>query len=284
MPLQSEAIVAQAAAASRDVMMYMPHEGLGRVVALEKNKRGRQASAREGQLAAIAHTLRSDLRLDLAHLPIRLAFEGGTLAVDGAVPTLAHKRRALQRAAAHPSVTWVVDRLRVTPSTLMNDAEIRDHVIGALLEEGAFAECAIRQRVACLLQTVQAPLRGRGDLCVSVDDGVVTLTGKLPTRAHKCLAGVLAWWVPGTRDVIDGVRAPFSRQDDDDEVTDAVRTALEKDPFVDASQIQVETKNNVVRLQGLVWSAAERETAENDAWYVFRVSDVVNNLRVAKLA
>lgn len=240
------------------------------------------ASAGDNPIPAIARALRSDRRLGFDHLPFQLAFDEGTLEMDGTVPTLAHKRRALQLAAAHPGVIWVVDRLRVTPSTAMSDAEIRDHVVDALLEEAAFLECAIRKTVKGVRERVQDPPGGRGDVCVLVEDGVVTLDGELPSRAHKRLAGVLAWWVPGTRDVVDGLGVLSTEQDNDDEITDAVRIALEKDPFVDAGQIRVRTKNDVVTLSGLVWSAAEREMAENDAWYVFRVADVVNDLRVAK--
>lgn len=114
-----------------------------------------------------------------------------------------------------------------------------------------------------------------------VEDGVVTLDGELPTRAHKRLAGVLAWWVPGTRDVVDGMGVLSPEQDNDGEITDAVRMALEKDPFVDVGQIRVTSKANAVTLQGLVWSRAERHMAESDAWYVFGVAEVTNEPGVA---
>jgi osmotically-inducible protein OsmY len=60
--------------------------------------------------------------------------------------------------------------------------------------------------------------------------------------------------------------------------------ALEKDPFVDASQIRVTCRADAVMLTGLVWSLAERQIAENDAWSVFGVGDVENRLFVAELA
>lgn len=236
-------------------------------------------------LDAIIHALRSDRRLAFTHLPFRLSFAGDTLEINGEVPSLALKRRTLQVAAAsgYPGVAWVVDRLRVTPSTPMTDAAIREHVVDALIEEAAFRACVIRKQVKGAIESVQDPVEARGNVCVIVEDGVVTLDGELPTRAHKRLAGVLAWWVPGTRDVVDGLGVTSSEQDNDDEITDSVRMALEKDPFVDASQIRVHTKDNVVTLTGLTWSEAEREMAEHDAWCVFRVTDVTNELRVADL-
>jgi osmotically-inducible protein OsmY len=232
-------------------------------------------------LRELAHALRSDQRLGFAHLPCRLAFEADTVELDGEVPSIAVKRRAAEVAAAHPAVRWVIDRLRVTPSSKMSDAMIADHVADALIEEPALTECVIRKRVKGLIEPVQNPSCARGDVCVTVDNGVVTLDGELPTRAHERLAGVLAWWVPGTRDVVDGLGVLSPEQDNDREITDAVRAALEKDPFVDASQLRVSTKANVVTLAGLVWSGAERRMAENDAWFVFGVAGVVNDLQVA---
>ena len=52
------------------------------------------------------------------------------------------------------------------------------------------------------LETVQKPLPEAGSIIVAVKDGIVTLNGEVPSLTHKCLAGVLAWWVPGTGDVI----------------------------------------------------------------------------------
>lgn len=67
-------------------------------------------------------------------------------------------------------------------------------------------------------------------------------------------------------------------RDSDEEMIDAVRLVLEKDPFVNADQIMVTSKQRVVTLAGLVASEAEREMAEQDAWYVFGVDKVINKL------
>jgi osmotically-inducible protein OsmY len=94
------------------------------------------------------------------------------------------------------------------------------------------------------------------------------------------LAGVLAWWVPGSRDVVNGLEEAPPEEDNDDEVTDAVRLVLEKDPFVNADQIRISTQNYVVTLEGLVLNKEVKEMAEFDAWYVFGVDKVVNKLIV----
>jgi osmotically-inducible protein OsmY len=59
-----------------------------------------------------------------------------------------------------------------------------------------------------------------------------------------------------------------------------VLQVLEKDPFVNAESIRVHTRRGVVSLDGTVPHDAERQLAENDAWYVFGVDRVVNRLSV----
>lgn len=98
--------------------------------------------------------------------------------------------------------------------------------------------------------------------------------------SHKRIAGVLAWWVPGSRDVVNGLEVLPPMEDNDEEITEAVSLVLKKNAFVDASQIRVSTHNAVVMLDGLVTNETEKRMAEFDAWYVFGVDAVVNQLAV----
>jgi osmotically-inducible protein OsmY len=91
---------------------------------------------------------------------------------------------------------------------------------------------------------------------------------------------VLAWWVPGSRDVINGLAVEPPEEDSDDEVTDAVRLVLEKDPFVRVDQIRIRTQGRVVTLEGLVPNHTICEMAEFDVWYLFGIDQVVNRLQV----
>lgn len=203
--------------------------------------------------------------------------------VEGEVANVAAKRCALERIAAIPEVAGIVDRLRVTPAAPMGDAEIRNHLRDALLNEPALANIAILEVVKGEELQVRAPPEGAGgNIRLRVDDGVVTLDGDVPGLAQKRLAGVLAWWVPGSRDVVNGLGVTPPEEDNDAEITEAVRIALEKDPFVEASQIRVVSDNAVVTLAGMVPSAAEREMAEFDAWYIFGVDQVVNRIEVRR--
>lgn len=232
-------------------------------------------------LDAVALRLRSDPRLGLEGVPFRLALEEETLEIDGEVPSVEVKKRAIRAAESVAGVRWVVDRLRVAPAERMADGAIRDHIVHALIEEPAFLECGIRVSVKDAIECVREPSGPRcGDLCLTVEDGVVALEGHVPTRAHQRLAGVLAWWVPGTRDVVERVDLLSPEEDNDGEIADAIRTALEKDPFLDASQIRVSAANGTATLTGLVSSNTQREMAEQDAWYVSGVQDVNDAIEV----
>ena len=92
---------------------------------------------------------------------------------------------------------------------------------------------------------------------------------------------MLAWWVPGSANVLNCIEVTPPEEDNDDEITDATRIALEKDPFVNADQIRVTTRNKVVTLEGVAPQLrTKREMAEFDAWYVFGVDKVINKIEI----
>lgn len=233
-----------------------------------------------GIIENVRKALRSEPRINFAHHPLYLSWADRDLTIEGEVDSIVAKKLTLERAAATAGVGGIVDRLRVAPAQRMGDDQIRDLVRDALLQEEALADCAIyawdkHQRV--VVRALDSP---SGTIDVKVATGSVTLDGDVPGLVQKRLAGVLAWWVPGSRDVINGLGVTPPEEDNDFEITDAVRIVLEKDPFVTAEQIRVVTRNSVVMLEGLVPTAAEREMAEFDAWYVFGVDKVINNIEV----
>ena len=225
--------------------------------------------------------LQSEPRVRLREHPVHLQFADGVMTVEGEVPSVAAKKLALERLAALPEVSAIVDRLHVAPAERMGDGQIRDLVRDALLQESAFDEMTVLEERQGELRPIRIPPTGsRGEIRYLVEDGIVTLSGEMPGLGRKRLAGVLAWWVPGSRDVINGIAVSPPEEDSDEEMTDAVRIALEKDPFVEATQIRLTTRARVVTLTGLVRSENERHMAEFDAWCVFGVDRVMNEIDV----
>ena len=229
-------------------------------------------------LDQVRKSLRSEPRVRPAGEPIHLSYRDGELLMEGEVDHIAGKKLALERAARVPMVARIIDRLHVRPATPMGDGEIRDRVRNALLQEVSLGGCGIREWMKGQPETARTPQGEAGTIDIRVEDGVVTLDGDVQGLGQKRIAGVLAWWVPGSRDVINGLGVTPPEQDSDDAITDAVQQVLEKNPLVDAESIVVSTRNAVVTLAGTVPREAERKLAEDDSWYVFAVDDVVNNL------
>lgn len=232
-------------------------------------------------LEEVQNRLRRRTEVDAARHPIELTYADGVLTMSGEVPNIAAKRIAAMQAEGVEGVDRVVDRLTVPPSVPMSDGELRDHVRDALYRERALATCVLRERVKGRVLLVREPAEPRGDLCVEVDDGVVFLEGDAPSLSHRRLAVALAWWVPGSRDVVDRLAVVPPEEDSDAELVDAIRLLLEADPFVDASKVSVWAEDGLITLQGVVPKVGERDFAEHDVWYVEGVRGVNNEIRVA---
>jgi osmotically-inducible protein OsmY len=183
--------------------------------------------------------LRSEPRIRLHEHPVHLRFADGVMTVEGEVSSPGAKKLALERVAAFPEVNAIVDRLHVAPAERMGDGRIRDLARGALLGGGPRGAVDPRGAPGCA-SACQGSACGQPrrdpDL---VEYGIVTLSREVSGLGLKRLAGVLAWWVPGSRDVVNGIAVVPPEEDTDDEMTDAVRIALEKDTFVEAAQVRV---------------------------------------------
>ena len=237
------------------------------------------ADSRERALAAI----RSEKRIGPQFKPTLLEIDAdGTATIQAEVDNVAIKRLALERLAATQGVSAIVDRLRVKPAVAMSDDGILDHLRKAFYDEPSFRQLTLKEREDGKVTLVREAFEdARGEIEIEVKQGVVILNGRVPGLASKRLAGVLAWWVPGSRDVINGIAVEPPEEDAPIQIEEAVRIALDKDPFVDASQVRVGVRHRTVRLTGAVHSPEARDAAEWDAWYVFGVDDVINEIVVS---
>lgn len=225
--------------------------------------------------------LEREPRLDPRHASIDITVEGTCATLAGEVSGIDAKRRATECVRGLPGVERVVDRLRVAPSERLGDSAIRDKVCGYLLDEPVYK----RMTIACRAEGGQETLSRRppepeGRIEITVADGVVTLRGEVWSLSHRRLAAVLAWWVPGVRDVVNELAVEPPEDDNDDEISDAIELVLDKDPVVHAGQIAHHVRDGRVRLRGLVTTEEEKRMAEEDVWYVEGVREVVNELVV----
>jgi osmotically-inducible protein OsmY len=253
-----------------------------RAVPATPARRGARRSNSLKLLAGVRATLRSEPSVGPHFHPSELEIASdGVLVLGGEVESVKAKKLALERVAALPGIDGIADRLHVKPTTHMSDKEIRVHVRHMLLEERSFRDLELHEREDEKDTLVRGtPSNARGSIDFEVKDGVITLNGCVPGLTAKRLAGVMAWWVPGARDVINGIAVEPREDDGPDLIAEAVRIILEKDPFVDAGQIRVGVRRTLVRLTGLVPTETERNAAERDAWCVFGVDNVINEIEV----
>lgn len=228
--------------------------------------------------------LQHQLGMDARQPPVSLDLVGGVLILSGEVEDIGTKRRVARAAREAFGAEHVDDRLTVQPAQFREDGAISTVLTEGLLHEPVFRRFSInlwRKDEMHMIRDV--PAHGEGHLDVIVDSGVVTLSGEAWSLSHSRMAELLAWWTPGVRGVVNRVAIVPEEQDNDDEITDAVRLALDKDPLVQSEQIRITTRDQVVILEGLVRGSEERQMAETDVWFVASsVAGVSNQIQVMR--
>jgi len=125
------------------------------------------------------------------------------------------------------------------------------------------------------------------DIGVNSSEGVVTLTGQVPSEDAKSLASEIARDTAGVTDVkneiaIDPAAHPSSESAhvEDLEIRVAILEALTHSRELGGKNIDVKVDNRVVTLTGSVETPAQKSGAEQSARAVDGVAGVTNNLTV----
>jgi len=222
--------------------------------------------------------------INLHRFPIQIEHDlsRGALVLSGEVENIVAKKRAFELASRVEGVQGVMDRLRVVPSEHRGDGAIRASITESLLLEPVLRNCTIRAENKGKLETLRLSTETPDCLIeLFVQDGVVTLHGHVGSLTHKRLVGVLAWWAPGSCDVINDLQILPPETDTDGEIADALHLVLEKDPLMyHADNIGIQVRNGVVTLTGSVATPEEKKMAEFNAWYLTGVRGVANQIAV----
>ena len=224
--------------------------------------------------------LEDDARLQLRREDIDIRFEGDVVVLEGVVHDIRARRlvpriarETLGEATGGPAV---LDRLRVKQEENVADDKLVDGVLERLASEPVFANHRVLQGNA-----PDAAAASDHAIYIHAVDGVVRLSGSVESLSHRRLAEALAWWVRGTADVENRLQLSPAERDNDAEISDAVRLLLEKDPWIDAGQVGVDTRDGVVVLSGALPGDEQKRMAEDNAWYVAGVRDVDNHIATA---
>jgi len=117
---------------------------------------------------------------------------------------------------------------------------------------------------------------------IAVEHGVVTLTGQVGSYPEKFAAEEAVRRVRGVRGIAQeiAVRLPEEAKASDEELAARVARALEWDEMVPRDRVSVTAEHGIVRLEGAVSRAFERDEAELDVRKIRGINGVVNRILV----
>jgi hypothetical protein len=114
--------------------------------------------------------IRSEARIGPHFKPARLDLaEDGTATIEAEVATVAIKRLVLQRLAATPGITAIIDRVRVKPAVPRSDDGTLDELRKAYYGEPSFRQLALKERENDHVKLVRDALQtARGEIVSEV--------------------------------------------------------------------------------------------------------------------
>lgn len=212
---------------------------------------------------------------------ITIDCQGGVVTLTGEVAEISAKRRAPLVARDVPGVTTVDDRLTVKPAEAMGDDEILVHLRKMILDDLALAHYDLvtinhKGEAERWRENPEHP----GRIVLHAEDGGVYLEGRARSLCDRRLVEVMAWWVPGSRNVVNDLEVVPPEEDNDDQLKEAIVLVLDLDPFVDHEEILFTCRNGEVTLKGRVPVPEQIKLAEHDCWYIDGVRKVENQLEL----
>ena len=210
--------------------------------------------------------LQSDVRAEIAWDPrvhdkeIRVAAADGVVTLTGSVPSYADKVAAERAAERVLGVKAVANDLAVAvPVTYQrSDTDIAQAVVNALEWDVQVPDTKIK---------------------AAVTNGWITLEGGVEWRYQRDVAARAVRNLAGVRGVTNNITITAKRVVSDD-VSKAIKQALERRADRTAERISVEMIGSVVTLTGSVPSFGDRRAAEGAAWSAPGVTDVNDELAV----
>jgi osmotically-inducible protein OsmY len=141
----------------------------------------------------------------------------------------------------------------------MNDKELRNNVIDELEFE---------------------PSVDASNIGVAVENGIVTLSGHVPSYWQKSAAERAVWRVKGVKAIAEEIEVRFStdKKRADDQIAQRAVDILEWDGSVPDGAVRVKVQNGWVYLEGEVDWQFQRRAAEADVRKLSGVLGVTNNI------
>ncbi len=214
--------------------------------------------------ADIRRCLQNDVWVDEALVNVNS--EGGDVTLTGTVGSAAERRWAAFDA-------WVAGTESVDTSGL----EIKWWARDEMKRKSSFKNISDTETENAVEDAlVYDPRVHSFDIDASADNGVVTLSGTVDNYRSKMAAEKDAMNTVGVWRVKNHVKVRPENLPEDETLEDLVRAAMARDPYVETYDLDITAVNGMVYLDGEVTTSFEKNHAEQVAWRVNGVVDVVN--------
>jgi osmotically-inducible protein OsmY len=119
---------------------------------------------------------------------------------------------------------------------------------------------------------------------VAVKNGVVTLTGYVPSYSDKWRAESIAKRVAGVSAIANDIEVRLTKERTDADIAEAAKAALRIDSRVPADNIKIIVSHGWVTLEGKVQYYYQKSAAESDVRYLSGVKGVTNSIMVEPIS
>lgn len=211
------------------------------------------------------YQIQEDVMEELKWEPFLKASEIGVAVKNGIVTLSGHVDSYSQKLAAENAAKKVIGvkavaediKVGISPGYRKTDAEIAEAVLDALKWHSAVQEEKIK---------------------IKVEDGNVKLDGEVEWEYQRTMAKTAIVNLAGVRSITNliTIKPKVSPSD----IQKKINAAFHRSATVDSSKVEVEVDGSRVTLRGTVRSIAEKEDAENAAWFAPGVISVVNNIEI----
>lgn len=123
-----------------------------------------------------------------------------------------------------------------------------------------------------------AEITDPAEIAVAVHNGVVTLTGRVPSYVQKMAAGKAALRTRGVTAVANDILVTVGARTDDSSLAERAAHILSLNDAVPADSVHVQVSGGIVTLTGVVPWNFQRDAARKSVSSLAGVKDVVNNI------
>jgi osmotically-inducible protein OsmY len=195
--------------------------------------------------------------IDSAHIGVTA--DQGVITLSGYVPSYAQKFEVEDCVKRVSGVRGVAEELEVRYSGdySTKDDEIAQRALNSLAWDAMVPKDSVK---------------------VTVQDGVVTLSGQVSWQFERNAAEKAVRTLYGVVDVVDNIKLKSQPQPTD--VKSRIESALKRNAVLDSKSIRVSVSDGTVTLDGTVDTWWARDTAEDAAWSAPGVRTVLDRLSV----